>query len=187
MVCGQSKVGKIVLHTNGENAELWRKLLTIHGQRWSSETPCQSIYEKKTKGPPMVARLLLHDPSNMSIGGVSGKRKFCIWVGMLEGYSRCQEAFCILEDLLCADAVHSNVLAPPPLRRSAKGRAVGQKMPVKIHHAKETLQLFNILRGWAKFNLGGVSSHGGCPCRRNLVAKNFQRRHCIDAFFKIGC
>ncbi len=38
---------------------------------------------------------------------------------------------------------------------------------------------------------GGQSSilvafvRGGCPCRQNRVAKNFQRRHSKNAFFKI--
>jgi hypothetical protein len=44
---------------------------------------------KKNKGPPTVARFLLHDPSDMSIKGVSGKRKFCIWGGMLEEQRLC--------------------------------------------------------------------------------------------------
>jgi hypothetical protein len=58
-------------------------------------------------------------------------------------------------------------------------------MAVKIYHAEETLQLLDILRGQAKFNLGGVGSHGTFPCYRNLVAKNFQRRHFKNSFFKI--
>jgi hypothetical protein len=62
---------------------------------------------------------------------------------------------------------------------------VWQKTVVKIHRAEETLQLFDILRGWAKFNFGSVGGRGGRPCRRNLVAKNFQRTHCKNAFFKI--
>jgi hypothetical protein len=56
---------------------------------------------------------------------------------------------------------------------------------VKIYHAEETLQLFDILRGCPKFNFGGVSGHGGRPCRRNFVAKNFQRRNFENASFKI--
>ncbi len=49
----------------------------------------------------MVPRFLLHDTTDMSIGGISGKRKLSLWGGMLEGYHRSQEALCILESLLC--------------------------------------------------------------------------------------
>jgi hypothetical protein len=41
-------------------------------------------------------------------------------------------------------------------------------MAVKIHHAEETLQLFDILRGWEKFNFGGVSGRGGSPAAEIL-------------------
>ncbi len=37
----------------------------------------------------MVPRFLLHDPSDISIEGVSDKEKFSMWGGMLEGYRRC--------------------------------------------------------------------------------------------------
>ncbi len=120
MVSDQSKVGKIVLHKNGENAELLRKLPTTQGEKSSSETPCQSTCDKKSKGPPMVARFLLYDPSNMSIGGVSGKRKFSIWGGMLEGHCRCQEALCILECLLCRGGPLQR-LGPSPSGDQLKG------------------------------------------------------------------
>jgi hypothetical protein len=56
---------------------------------------------------------------------------------------------------------------------------------VKIHHAEKTLQLFDVLRGWAKLNFGGVTGCGSRPCCRNHVAKNFQRRHCKNEFLKI--
>jgi hypothetical protein len=38
----------------------------------------------KSKGSPMVSRFLLHDPSDISIRGVSGNKKLSIWGGMLE-------------------------------------------------------------------------------------------------------
>ncbi len=44
---------------------------------------------KKTKGVPIVSRFLLHDPSEMGIKGISGKRKFSCWGGMLEWHRRC--------------------------------------------------------------------------------------------------
>jgi hypothetical protein len=37
---------------------------------------------------------------------------------------------------------------------------VGKKTAVKIHHAEKTLQLFDVLRWWAKFNFGGVCAWG---------------------------
>jgi hypothetical protein len=55
---------------------------------------------KKNKQPPMVSGFLLHDPSDMGIGGVSGKGKLSIWGGVLEWHHRRQEALCILESLL---------------------------------------------------------------------------------------
>ncbi len=48
----------------------------------------------------MVSWFLLHDPSDISNGGVSGQRKLSIWGRMLEGHRRHQEAFSILESLL---------------------------------------------------------------------------------------
>jgi hypothetical protein len=59
------------------------------------------FFGKETKRSPMVPRFLLHDATDMSAVGVSGKRKFSMWGGMLEGYCRGQEVFCILESTLC--------------------------------------------------------------------------------------
>jgi hypothetical protein len=39
------------------------------------------------------------------------------------------------------------------------------KAPVKVYHAKKTLQLFEILRGWAIFYFGSVIGRGGCSFR----------------------
>jgi hypothetical protein len=44
-----------------------------------------------------------------------------------------------------------------------------QKTAVKIHHAEKTLQLFDVLRGWAKFYFGGMIGRGGRPCRRKNI------------------
>jgi hypothetical protein len=88
----------------------------------------------------------------------------------------------------CAEAVHSNVLVPPPPSGDqSKGAtlAIGQKTAVKIYHAEKTLQLFDVLRGWAEFDFGRVTGCGGCSCCRNHVAKNLQRGHCKNTFFKI--
>jgi hypothetical protein len=132
----------------------------------------------------MVARFLLHDPSDMSIRGVSGKSKFCIWGGMLEGYRHCQEAFCLLECLLC-QCSPPNVLDPPHSWDQLKSATPVCSWQIKIKHAEETLQLFNILGGGQSSTSVVWAAVGGCPCCRNLVAKNFQRRHCKDTFFKI--
>jgi hypothetical protein len=48
----------------------------------------------------MVSRFLLHDPSDIGIGGVSGEGKFRVWGRVLEWHCHRQEAFCILESLL---------------------------------------------------------------------------------------
>jgi hypothetical protein len=70
--------------------------------------------EKKSKRSPMVSRFLLHDPSDMSIGGISGKRKLNIWGGMLEGHRHCEEVFYILECLLCRGGPLQHPGPPPP-------------------------------------------------------------------------
>ncbi len=67
---------------------------------------------KETKWSPMVPRFLLQDVADMSIRGVSGKRKFSLRGGMLEGYRRCQEALCILESLPCRGGPFEH-LGPP--------------------------------------------------------------------------
>ncbi len=80
-------------------------------------------------------------------------------------------------------------LGMPPVQKQFNKRAqhlfaIGWKTAAKIHHAEKTLQLFDVLRGWAEFNFGGVISRGGRPCHRNRVAKNFQRRCCKVTCFK---
>ena len=66
--------------------------------------------------------------------------------------------------------------------------AVGKKSTVKVHHAEETLQLLDILRGGTLFDCGGLLRRGGGTFRRNRVAKKFQRWDCKNAFAQIdGC
>jgi hypothetical protein len=72
-------------------------------------------------------------------------------------------------------AVHSSVFVPP-FRRSVKGRKTGHNLEesgVKSLHAKETLQLFDILRGWASTNRGSVFGRGGRICHQDGVAQDF--------------
>jgi hypothetical protein len=58
-------------------------------------------------------------------------------------------------------------------------------MPVKVYHAEKTLQLVDILRGWAIFGFGGVISRWGCSRRRNPVSKNFKGECCKKTFFQV--
>ncbi len=71
---------------------------------------------KETKWSPMVSRFLLHDAADISIGGVSGKRKFSLWDEMSGGYRHS----CILESLLCRSGPFQR-LGPPPSRDQSKG------------------------------------------------------------------
>ncbi len=68
----------------------------------------------------------------------------------------------------------------PPFRRSVKGfktcAQLGKKSAVKVYHAEKTLQLFDVLRGCAIFNFGGVIGRWGRSCRRNPVYKNLKGR-----------
>jgi hypothetical protein len=69
----------------------------------------------------MVFGFLLHDSSDVSIGGVSGERKLSIWGGVLEWHRRCQEALCLLESLLSGGGpLHSFGPPPPPSRDQSK-------------------------------------------------------------------
>jgi hypothetical protein len=53
----------------------------------------------------------------------------------------------------------------PSLQEISQGAqdlyAFGQKTAVKIHNAEKTLQLFDVPRGWAKFNFSDVIGRGG--------------------------
>ncbi len=127
----------------------------------------------------------LHDSSDVGIGGVSGERKFGIWGRVLTRHRRRQEAFGLLESLLSGGGPLQNF--GPPLQeirqRFENLGTIWQKAAVKVYHAKKTLQLLDILRGWAIFNFGGVIGRGGRSCRRNCVAKNFKRRGCKNTIF----
>jgi hypothetical protein len=120
VVCDQFKVGKIVLHKNVKMPNCDESCQQLMVKSGVARLRVSQLARKECKGLPMVARFLLHDPSDMSIGGVGGKRKFSIWHGMLEGHRRCQEAFCSLECLLCRGGPLQR--HGPPLRRSVKGR-----------------------------------------------------------------
>jgi hypothetical protein len=99
----------------------------------------------------MVSRFLLHDAADMSIGGISGKRKFSLWGGMLEGHRRGQGAFSILESFLCCSGP-LQYFGPLPQEISQRAQhlcAIRQKTAVKMHYAGKTLQLLNVLRGGA--------------------------------------
>jgi hypothetical protein len=111
----------------------------------------------------MISRFLLHDPSDMGIGGVSGKRKLRGWGGVLEGHHCCQEAFCTLECLLCRSGPlqRFDPFLQEISQRAQHLCAIGQKMAVEIHHAEKTLQLFDVLRWWAEFDFSGVVGRGG--------------------------
>jgi hypothetical protein len=77
---------------------------------------------------------------------------------------------------------------PPPQEISLRVQhlpAVGQKTVVKIHHAEKTLQLFDVLRGWAKFDLGGVTCRGGRPCCEIVWQRTFKKVTATTHFFKI--
>ncbi len=56
---------------------------------------------------------------------------------------------------------------------------------VKVNHDKKTLQLFDVLRGWAVFNFGGMIGRGGRSCRQDLVSKNFKGGCCENTFFQV--
>jgi hypothetical protein len=62
---------------------------------------------------------------------------------------------------------------------------VWQKTAVKDYHAKEMLQLFDVLRGWEIFDFGGMIGLWGCSCRRNLVSKNSREGVAKFTFFQI--
>jgi hypothetical protein len=137
----------------------------------------------------MFSRFLLHDPSAMGIRGVSGKGKLSCWGRVIKRHRRCQVVLCILESLLCGGGPHQ--CFGPSLQeicqRAQNLCAVEQKGGKNLPCRENVAKLFDVLRGWAKFNFGGMIDHGGHSCCRNRVAKNSQRRGCKNAFFKINC
>jgi hypothetical protein len=122
----------------------------------------------------MVSRFLLHDLSVMSIGGVSGKRKFGIGGSVLEWHRCRQEAFRMLESPLSGSGpLQRFCLSLQEIsQRFQNLSTVGQETAVEVYHAKKMLQLFDILRGWAVLDFGSVIGRGGRSCRRNCVSKN---------------
>jgi hypothetical protein len=83
------------------------------------------------------------------------------WV--VRGVRPGQVAFCILESLQCRGSPlqHLGPLSQEISQREQHLCTIGQKTVVKIHHAEKTLELFEVLRGWAKFNFGKLGSRGG--------------------------
>ncbi len=106
---------------------------------------------------------------------------------MLEWHRRHQEAYCILESLLCRGGplLHFGPSLQETSQSSQNLCIVGQKAAVEVYHAKKSLKLFDILRGWAKPDFDDGIGQGGRSCRRNCVAKNLKRRSCNNAFFKV--
>ncbi len=96
----------------------------------------------------MVLRFLLHDSSDMRIGGVSGERKLSIWGSVLEWHRRRQEVLCPLKSLLSGGGPLQSLGSSPQKisQRFQDLSTVGQKTAVKVYYAKKLLQSFDILR-----------------------------------------
>jgi hypothetical protein len=87
----------------------------------------------------MIFGFLLHDSSDVSIGGVSGERKLSIWGEVLEWHRRRQEAFCLLESLLSSGSPLQS-FGPPPSGDQSKVLGLEHnlaKPAVKVYHAKK--------------------------------------------------
>jgi hypothetical protein len=79
---------------------------------------------------------------------------------------------------------------PPPQeirQRLQNLSTIWQEAVVKVYHAEKTLQLLDVLRGWAILDFAGVIGRGGRSCRRNRVAKNFEGRGCKNTLFQVNC
>ncbi len=59
------------------------------------------------------------------------------------------------------------------------------KTAVKVYHARETLQLLDVLRVWAIFDLGSMIGRRGHSRCQNPVSKNLKRRCCKNTFSKL--
>jgi hypothetical protein len=132
----------------------------------------------------MVSRFLLHDPSDMSIRGVSGERKFSVWGRVLEWHRRHQEAFCILEGLLSRSGPlqHFGPSLQKIRQRSQHLIPVRQEAAVKVYHAKKTLQMFDFLRGWAVFDFGSMIGRGAAPVAK-IVCPRISREGAAKTHF----
>jgi hypothetical protein len=136
----------------------------------------------------MVVGFLLHDASDVGVGGVSGERKFGIWGRVLKRYRRRHEAFGLLEGLLSGGG-RLQCFGPPPQeirQRLQNLSTIWQEAAVKVYHAEKTLQLLDVLRGRAVFEFGGVIGRGGRSCRRNRVAKNLKGGGCKNTLFQVN-
>ncbi len=86
----------------------------------------------------MVVGFLLHDASDVGVGGVSGERKFGIWGRVLKWYRRHQEAFGLLEGLLNGGGP-LQCFSPPPAGDPSKAskpehnlvRSGGKSLPCR--------------------------------------------------------
>ncbi len=90
----------------------------------------------------MVSRFLLHDSSDMSIGGVGGERKLSIWGRVLE-WHRCQEELCLLKSLLSGGSPLQSLGSPP---------------------SGDQLKVLGLEHSWAK------NSGKSLPCQENVAA-----------------
>ncbi len=88
---GRSTVGKDELRRSDRDVCLLPERAIIRGRKLINMILCLLVCGKKkeTEGLPMVLRFLLHDSSDISIGGVRGKRKLSVWGGVLEWHHRC--------------------------------------------------------------------------------------------------
>jgi hypothetical protein len=82
---------------------------------------------------------------------------------MLEGYRCHQETICILECLLCVNGPLQRFGPTLQEIRFQNLCTLGQKTAVKVYHAEKTLQLLDILKGWAIFDFGSVIGRGAAP------------------------
>ncbi len=139
---------------NSRSKVEWRDSMSVNlqkkrGHQWSPDFCCMT-------SPIWVSEASVARESSVFGAGcwrvtAAARRHFAFW------------------NASCAEAVHSNILAPPPPQEISQRVqhlcAIEQKTVLKIHHAEKTLQLFDVLRGWVKLDDGGVTGPGGCPCR----------------------
>ncbi len=123
----------------------------------------------------MVAWFLLHNASDVGIGGVSGEGKFCCWRRMLQRYRGSQESLNFLKRLLgCGGPLQS---PRSPLQeiglRVQHLSTIWQETGVKVYHAEKTLQLLDVLGGGEQFWISVVWSVAGAePAAEILCPRN---------------
>jgi hypothetical protein len=134
-------------------SQKWRKYLIAacaannsrsNVEQWDSVSV--NFLEKKPSGRQWSTDIYWMTPS---IGGVSCKRKFSLWGSMLEVYRCGQEAFYILESLLCqSDPLQCFRHPLQEINQRVQCLCTfGQKTEEKIYHAEKTLQLLDVLGG----------------------------------------